>query len=103
MTATCRSEIVQLLEIAIRSLEETFHGYLGDDYQEDLCAMCAIDYLTDLKNTINPPFLSQDIQGNMVVSDMLTDHSEDIESLKGIITIMMARLMELEKRIKNEE
>lgn len=72
---------------------------MGEDYKDDLAAMIALDHLTDIKNAINPPFLKRDKDGDLVVSDMLTDHSEDLDSMQKVLAVLMAKVLAMEKEI----
>lgn len=79
-----------------------YYEVLGEEYKEDLAAMMALDHLTEIKNAINPPFLKRDNEGNLVVSDMLTDHSEDLDSMQRIVAVLMAKVIALEKEIYDD-
>ena len=101
MTTTCRSNIHQVLNLAIRTLEVGYED-LFPDYQDDPVAMFALDHLISIRESISPTFIRQDEEGNLVVSDPATDREESEEMIKEALAMMLNRINALEAKINSQ-
>ena len=101
MTTTCRSNIYQVLNLAIRTLEVGYEE-LFPDYQDDPVAMFTLDHLISIRESISPTFIRQDEEGNLVVSDPATDRDESEEMIKEALAMMLNRINALEAKINSQ-
>lgn len=87
----------------MRSLESGYETIIGDDYMEDLACAYTLDHLRAMRDAISPPFISQDINGDIAISDPSSDYEDQLENFQEIVALLMERLSHIERKIERHE
>lgn len=75
----------------------------GPDYMDKSSCAMTLDFLTSVKNTVNPPFMEEGSQGELYISDMLQERDEQLDALRVMLGALMMRLNALENTLTKNE
>lgn len=99
MTTTCRSEIVKVLNLSIRTLEQGYEMLVGEDYMDDTTVIYTLDHLKTIRDAISPPFITQDENGDIAISDPVSDQDDRYEHTQELVALLLNRINQIEKKI----
>lgn len=102
MTTTCRSEVVKVIDLSLRTLEQGYEMLVGEDYMDDTTCIYTLDHLKTIRDAIAPPFISQDEDGNIAISDPVTDDNDRYDHIQEMVALLLNRINQLEKKIDHE-
>jgi len=87
----------------MRSLEVGYETIIGEDYMDDLACAYTLDHLRSMRDAISPPFIAQDINGDIVISDPSSDYEDQLENFQELVALLMDRVSFIERKLNQNE